>query len=72
MISQGAKSASISLAHLGSWILALVACLQVSEGGLHFLKSLLQLPEPDRVDVRVPDHMQRLFLHLPTLPPDPL
>jgi hypothetical protein len=46
--------------------------LQVSEGGLHFLKSLLQLPVPDRVDVRVPDHMQRLFLHLPTLPPDPL
>jgi hypothetical protein len=68
LILQDAKSASISLANLGSWILALVACLRVSEDGLHLLKPLL--PLPDRVDVRVPDHMQLLFLHLTTPPPD--
>jgi hypothetical protein len=26
----------------------------------------------ERVEVRVPDHMQLLFLHLTTLPPDPV
>jgi hypothetical protein len=43
-----------------------------AEGGFHLLEALLPLPEPHRVEVRVPDHMQFLFLHRSTWPPDPL
>src|SRR5215217_2885757 len=54
-------------------IFAFVQAIQGrAEGGFRLLETLLPLPEPHRVEVRVPDHMQLLFLHRSTWPPDPL